>query len=197
MPTLTQSYSEALWPNKVRIFGRTMQPYCIGHALLLHRVRSPFVTQQVPDGDGVPELCLALWICSRTWQKAAAGLWTRRVRWLLKLWNRQLRKPKCAPAIVAAETQFARYVAQAWDGPSFWEKQHDGPVSTPGAPLLANLKVTLMAGMHCSEEKALSWHVRAALFDTAAWGEIQGKVEIVSERELAAIEASEQLNTRN
>jgi hypothetical protein len=197
--SLSADYAAAMFPDPVRILGVRLRPYCIGHALLLQRIGSPYV---VEDGgrrmeDGIGDLLLALWICSQTWEAAAASLHSRRLRVRLQFWAWQLRRANAALAVVCAETQFSRYISQAWHGPTLWEKQRTGPVETPGAPLLAHLKVTLMSALHCSEPEALSWHVRAALFDCATHAERGGQVGIVSEEDESAVDECIRRNARN
>jgi len=48
-----------------------------------------------------------------------------------------------------------------------------------------------------SEEAALSTHIRKALYDTAAWSEVQDSIRWVSEQEIADIERLEEMNARN
>jgi hypothetical protein len=189
--TLADQYARAVWPDPVKILGRTLRPYCIGHALLLHRVGNSFVSEgttraEGQDISGIGDLLEALWVCSRPWQEAVAGLRKRRTRWLLRFWDWQLRKPSAAMAVVSAEVQLRRYFADAWRPPDRWDKGHD--VSKTGAPILASLKVILMGVFHVSEEKALSWTVSAALWDTAAWNEFEGSVQLVSDSEISGVE---------
>lgn len=182
--SLTTRYAEALFPNPVRIFGRRLHPYCIGHALLLHRVGNPMAYGQT---GGIGDLLSALYICSRPWQKALAGLNKRRVQWLLRRWGRKLSKPKAAVAVGIAEQEFSAYITRAWDGPDLWEKP--GRKRHAGCPTLTALKVSVQVLLHRSEEEALSTPVRAALFDCAAWREVEGLLEWVSDEELDAIES--------
>jgi hypothetical protein len=200
--SLSADYAAAMFPDPVRILGVRLRPYCIGHALLLQRIGSPYVAE---DGgrrteSGLGDLFMALWICSQPWDQAEARLRSRRARWLLKWWSWQFHQQpdtQAALAFVCAETQLFRYIGHAWRGPTLWEKQRTGPVETPGAPLLAHLKVTLMSSLHCSQHQALSWPVRAALFDYATHAERAGQVGIVSEEDESAVDECIRRNARN
>jgi hypothetical protein len=133
------------------------------------------------------DLLLALYICSRPWQEAAAGFNKRRTRWLLKCWGWQLRRAKSDAALLRAQVQFHDYLARAWDGPDLWEEQRKGGHKA-GAPTLASLKVMLCGIFTCTEEQAMSTSIRAALFDTAAWAETQGALQWVGEDDIESID---------
>lgn len=191
--THTQRYAEATFPERVWILGRPLQPSCcIGHALLLHRIGSPFVTGHGPEATdevGMGDLLLALYVCSRPWREAAVGIDKRRTRWLLKCWGWQLRRSNTDAAILRAELQLRDYITQAWDGPDFWEEQErKGARRKSGAPVLASLKAMLCGTFGYSEERALATPIRVALFDTAAWAETQGAIQWVSDGDLADID---------
>ncbi|MHC1762923.1 MAG: hypothetical protein AB9869_01270 [Verrucomicrobiia bacterium] len=178
-----------MFPDPVRILGRTLQPYCLGHALLLHRVSSPYVQSDVKDAEaGVGDLLLALYICSRPWQEASEGIRSPWVRLRLKFWGWQVRRRDLGMAVAVAEGQLLAYMSQAWSGPSLWEKQTSGEQRQAKAPPLASIKVILMTSFGCSEEEALSRPIRLALWDCVVWAESQGTAELVSDEELAAIE---------
>jgi hypothetical protein len=205
--TLSERYAEALLPDRIRILGRTLHPYCIGHALLLHRIGSPFVSPSSPlSGErteergpesGVGDLLLALWILSRPWQQAAAGLRKRRTRWLLNLWGWQLRQLNSDLALFHAQCQIQECLGRAWDGPDLWEEQAAKTNRKSGAPVLASLKVMLCGIFKCSEDQALSTPIRVALFDTAAWAETQGAIQWVNEDELSDIDEALRHGAKN
>lgn len=150
-------YSEALWPDPVRVAGVRLQPLTLGHALLLQRLRSPYATGAAVAGLG--DLLLAVYVCSRPWKRAAEGIHGRWfgpwIRWRgFRCWRDEERHAEA----------FARYLADAWAAPRTWR---DGRASgSPrGSDILQVLVVTQRSRWGKSLAAALDTLVAEAVMD--------------------------------
>src|SRR6185503_11773974 len=119
--TSIYKYSTALWPDTHVILGHRMHPYTVGHALLLERLKSPFVTGDSPPALG--DLKLALALCKRPYPVALA---------IVEQPHRfTLRFTRCpARHFEKAAKQFLAYLAAAFQHPKQWDKE-GAPVGTP------------------------------------------------------------------
>lgn len=70
---ISYRYSDALLPNKFVICGVALQPFCLGHYMLLQHVQNPILNDTAVDvsiEDGLHWFFLALLICSFTYEEA-------------------------------------------------------------------------------------------------------------------------------
>ena len=187
MSTLSQ-YAGILFGDRVKVLGKTLRPYCIGHALLLHLLDSPYVSKG-KRGDG--DLLAAIYVCSRPWQEAAVGLKRKRTKWMLKLWDWQTGRFKTGYEMDVASLVFQGYLNNAWTGPQSWEDMEVNETAngnSAGAPAVLVLKVALCSFLGASHEEALSTPIRQALHEMPTWLEVNGANNLMSDGDVADIE---------
>ena len=68
-------------PERFRVLGYPLRTYSLGHHLLLHRIRSPFVLGGVPTYD---DLALAVLICLNDYNTACLVLQSPLLRFMLR-----------------------------------------------------------------------------------------------------------------
>lgn len=178
-------YAAAMLPDVWRVAGVRLHVPTLGHILLLQRLGLPAVASALASPLPAGTMALWLWVMSRPWDKATAGLRTWRGRWWVRVvaWQLRRRTDDDHLALVAS------YLSAAWSGPEIWEKEATG--RTLCAPLAQNLKLILMSRLGVSEKAALDTPVRVALWDAAALAESSGQAEWVDESIAAAIEAQQ------
>jgi hypothetical protein len=180
-------WSEVIFPRRWTVAGVRLQPLCIGHALLLERMRSAFAWSdngRAAGGDqaGPGDLHAALWICSRPWQEARDGIRSRRMRWWMavRAWRHAWRPERFDVELLS----FAAYVRLAWDRPAVRvEVKSEGKAS--GVPECLRLVRTLMSHYGMTLEAALSTPVLLASWMTLAWWDEEGTLRFESAQDRA------------
>lgn len=184
-------YSEVLWPDRPVVLGVPLEPVTIGQALLLWRLKSPFIgAGALPPKDG--DIVTALYVLSRPCREAATELRASRVPPAFGGWCQDVALLAEADKVGARE-QIDTHVATAFAGPATWSEQKEKPDQQPGAPLLAALKVRLMEVFGLSREEAMDYPVREALWDIAVHGEVNGHLRLVSAADSAAVAAAAEI----
>lgn len=168
-------YSTALYPDKFRVLGRTMEDYTVGHALLLERLQSPFVTGGRTPGRGDVKLFLA--VCRRPYPRALELVRTGRLAWRLRLipcgWER----------VPQAVVEILRYLAGSIHMPHRWEKEGEKPAGTPP---LQQVKLTHMSKLGKSPMQALCTPIAEAYWDFFGTWEMEGKMQLSDPDDLEA-----------
>ena len=160
-------------PPKTVVFGWTLHPYTVGHAILFDRLEIDAVRTAA-------EVCLVAKLCSMPADKAErwlTGRWSGwRVRWMV--WTREawLKDPaEVAKAIevwstwLDEQTRFPRYV----------QKGENGDES--GVPFAQRLRVVLMSRLGYSSDAVARTPYLQALWDYIAWAEAEGLVRVPSD----------------
>lgn len=200
-------YSDALLPEGREVFGVRLLPLCIGHALLLHRVRSPLVcgraelrsassdhpsrAQRGPTLPGLGDLLLALEICRQPGVQIPSRA---RMRWL---GVRQIRftsaqKLRLEGEFLDACLAFRAHWRDAFSRmPGIW--QDDKEDADRGVPGLVGLKLGLMARLGVSEPQALATPIARAVYDLCAHAATEGHLKLYTAEEeemMAAVRSS-------
>jgi len=185
-------YTEALLPEPSIVLSRTLRPFCLGHALILHHLQSPFVDSQpstLNPQPGLGDLLFAIEICRRPWQQSLRAIGTRLFPLRLRL--SALRFTWMSEARLELElARFRLYVNRASKRPRVWHAQRSG--RPPGAPWLQAVRMDLMQSGYTFAE-AMSLPLGAAFWDFYAYWEAKGAVDILNEADLTLIEAAETL----
>jgi hypothetical protein len=169
------TYAEAQFPAVERIAGCRLLPLCLGHALVLQRIESPFVATEEERGKvpGTGDMAYLMWIASRPYLKAWTALGTLRAR-LQRQWIAHRLRVRGADEVARLHD----WLRRQWSGPRTKQKR-DG--ERLGAPALAALKITLMAELGMSEDQALSHPIALVRWDAAIACERHGGIEILQE----------------
>ncbi len=78
-------YADSCLPDKVKMFGRTLRDFSIGHLLLLQRIRSPYIADA--KTASFEDLLTAVQICTVPYSKAVKLLWSGN-SWRVRIWAR-------------------------------------------------------------------------------------------------------------
>lgn len=184
-------YVEAQLPKVTRIAGCRLLPLSVGHAMVLQRIRSPFVTSRafadsVPDRvPGTGDLSYLLWICSRPYLEAWRGLHRLSARL-----GRQLIAYRLRRGTASEVERCHEWLREQFTWPRI-DNRRDVPAL--GAPALAAIKVTLMGELGMSEHQALSYPLALAFWDTAVEAERQGGISIIEETLVAIQDGMEEM----
>lgn len=183
-------YSLALYPEPAVVLGRRLQPFCLGHALLLQRLGSPFAADEPRRGPMPADLLLAVIVCSKPYPAAEQLVMSPRLP--RRLTRAGIRMWLCySPARIQIELiRFGRYIEDAWRSPKVWIERSGAP---RGAPPVATLKVTLMSGLGMSAIEALSMPIGAAIWDATTYSESMGGIRIRSASDEALIDAAKRM----
>lgn len=187
--TLT-SYSDAMHPEGREVFGVRLPPLCIGHALILHRLRSPLVCRE--EGTRLPgagDLLLALELCRHTPPRLPSLARLKRLG-LCQLRFTARQKLRLEARHLDGIRDFRAWWNDAFTRPGVWRGDDDGEPRDSGVPELVALKLRLMAWLHCSEAEALATPVARALWDLSAYSALEGKVRLHTAEEEALLAAA-------
>lgn len=186
-------YSAAVLPRRHRVAGVRLRTMCIGHALLLHRLRNPLgdlnATTVVTSGLG--DLAEALYVCSRPWRRAAAGLDGKlaglRLTWFAFRVT-LLRRPR---SLILSD--WVDYITDAWTGPHVWSKTQ---ASTPTAPeAVATLIHHLRTVAHATHDTILDTPISRAVHDVIIYLAHEGRVDLVNSTDDDLMAAATQMRT--
>lgn len=166
----TQQYAALVYPDRVRVLGVALKPVTIGHLLLLHRLKNPFVAGGRIE---LGHVLTALYVLSRGCKAAAEGLQRRRTAWLLRVWSWQaaLRRKEAGEA----RRQIDRHIGGI-ERPPLWENDK---ATDCGSPFLLILETRLRHCLGASREEALNTPVSEALWHLGGHAEDQGAVKWV------------------
>lgn len=177
----SDGYLNAVIPTPHRIMGVRLEPFSIGHQMLLQRFGSPFVMEgRAPE---LGDLCFAVWVCSRGWGTALSELDSKHFKRSFKWLNFKARLGKHYLPIRIHN--FNEYLKEAHNNaPEVWRdsKKSGGKCK---APFLQMLKLNLMVNFHKSEADAMNTPFSLAVWDYLAYGETQGALEFVDEKDKA------------
>jgi hypothetical protein len=191
---LDRQYAEACYPPRWRICGVLLQPFSLGHALLLDRVGSPLLWGEVARAI-VADLIQGLWICSQAYPDAAANLLRPMSRrWRLALWwiawtfrNRHM-------LALTKLAMFREYVNEAMRRPPV---ERDGEMSKPSStPGILCIKRALMIDYGYSAEEALSLPYGQAQWEYYGYLEREGAVTFLDEEKQAEREEARRRNEK-
>jgi hypothetical protein len=174
-----RQFLETLFQPTFRVGGMVMCQMQVGHWLLLARLGKLLAP---PDPLGAGDLALAMYVCSRPWQKAARSMakggWLFRVRiaFLIRSGGRRAR----------ALAQWGDYVKWNTEKPVFRSVSGESAkgLAVLNAPFwLTYLRRSKANGM--TEEQAFGQRVKTVLWESVADQEDSGAVVWCSDEEMA------------
>lgn len=183
---MERDYFRAAYPCKVRILGRELKPFSLGHLQLLRSLENGFVLPEKKIGPG--DLIQGVFICSQNYADALRSIDSRWRDLCLRFWGW-----RCGSgwSLVDKAAVFKSYVADGSQPPDLHEPDDD--CRSPGAPFIQRVRIRLMSylGMSFSEVMDYPWGL--ALHDYFASYESDDRVKILNQDESEMIEEHERL----
>lgn len=155
------------------VLGLRLRPLTVGHALLLHRLDSPFLSGGVVD---LPALMEAVLVCSLSVPDAIDALESRWRHLVTRRWLWKIRKTD----VNADRDRFSEWLEGQFGRVECWSKADGKPPVMPG---IERLVASLCGDLGQSVEQALALPLLAASRLMLAHAEAHGRVEPVSEVE--------------
>ncbi len=194
-------YAKACNPDPRKVIGVSLRPFCIGHAILLQSVDSPFVSAS-GKFTTIPDLLLAVWICSQSFDRASGQMNTALGwRWKFKSFVAGLVLALNWKVFSERVAQFESYLAaQNENAPHVWNDSKMTRAST--APGLLLLKRDLVARCGFTESEALNMPLAKAKWERAAWMEAEGACDFRTDQDeqllkMAQEEAAKEFTQQN
>lgn len=190
-PNRVLPYVETLYPTPRRCLGRSLLPLSIAHCELLERFDSPFAIE-AKGSRSVPDVLLAVFICSRTPDAAERAFRSKFTALKLRLWGWIIRY---ADAVEGCKI-FFDYMAAATAWPE-WEKEDaDGGGEASGIPHLLWLRTLLLSETGLSNEEISRMPYAQAVWIACAVLERTVKgFQIISPERRKAMEEAKRLQT--
>jgi hypothetical protein len=168
--TTADLYRRLTLAPKTVVFGWTLVPYTVGHAILFNRL-------QVEAVKTTAEICLAARLCSMPADKAErwlSGRWSGwRVSWMLRTREAWL---KDAAEVARAIEVWSEWLDEQTRVPRYIAKHPADEES--GVPFAQRLRVALMSKLGYRPGDVDRTPYRQALWDYISWAEMEGMVRV-------------------
>ncbi len=199
---MTDEFYLAAVPEPRTILGLRLRPLSLGHLLLLHRVKSAFVTAD----EGEPayhDLALSVLICSQTWEQNIATFDDQDLPEFMRRWHDQLTGAdsfwvkigfrKFRPIDLQSKClEFADYLKEGSKIPDY--DFNPGDFRELAVPSIELIKVTLMRDLHISESEILDRSWALCLWDHVVLKALNNEVKMYGrDAKEQALAAAEQL----
>lgn len=171
-----QAYLASVHPDARRVLGVKLQPFTLGHALLLHRLGSPFLSE-TPGNVTLGQLLLAIGLCRQPYERALRRLKSRPFLWHLRFqgWLYHWMSPAWVEAMA---DQFRAYLAEARTGPVI--KVLRSSDREQGTPFVLALELFQMEVLHRTQAQARAASYREVLWLYSAYLEKEESISIRS-----------------
>jgi hypothetical protein len=167
-------YSESVHPERWRILGVKLRDFSIGHALLLERSQSPFITGE--RDPSIDHYALALLICSQSYENALKSLSKR--SWRQKLWQWRFKVFAWFQneRVLNSEYLIREYIREAKSSqPKFWRDK--GRTKQTAAPDLLLVRVCLHSRFGYTNSEIMNMPYSQANWEYYGWLEQESAVE--------------------
>lgn len=171
MKVTPTDYLGAVLPLPARVLGNKLQPFALGHRLILERLGSPFVS----DGPvEISDLIVGIIVCSRSPQAAWRALdsWCSVFHARTLGWRARLSGADYLSCVAA----FRAYVEAGSKMPSFWQKDNRKRLAVP---LTMLVKVYLQKELGYSHDGAIERPWGAALHEYCVALSIAGQLDLI------------------
>lgn len=175
------TFPESIFPQRFTVAGVALQPFCVGHAVLLERLNSPILAAAIVSDDaandieiGPGDIAQFLWVCSRPPGVAWAGLhpMTLKAKWFLHRHGRRVRRGTALVALLARA-----YIQRQYQGPEIKGCDSKG-LHIPSMPVMAGILAACMADLAMRRDDALHTPVGEALWLIGVSAARNGVVEL-------------------
>lgn len=185
------AFQNAATPEPFRVMGRKMQPFCIGHQILLERFESPYAVGSSNDKTW-DEFLFAVWVCSHTYQDFVKSLSSVFTGLRVKLWSF-----RCGKFDVGeAQTYFDRYLSGHTAEPVYFFEENHG-CREIGMPWGQYLKMSVQEKLGLTEMEAVDFPYRQAqLFYLSQLSE-RSVINFATERDMQLFEMAKRSQPEN
>lgn len=184
-----QSYAEALIPVRASVAGVSLHPFCIGHALLLQRQRSPIASMWSTKTEGkvsVGDIALAVWVCSKPSTVALNGIGG----WWMRQSLKRIAKRILKHGIGRCQSELLNYIADGFSSPKM--RMGEG-AKVVGSPMLGMLMVAMMSHFGRDLADALNTPISFAIWNRSILLDEKGYAQIWTPEDYEREEAARDL----
>lgn len=190
------NYCKASIPEPYTILGVRLRPFSLGSYFLMQRFDVAFISDDKDRTGSIPDLLLAICICSRTYDDFLAFIAETKTfnRWC-KDWGKQVRKLMKKDKnfnILYKFMDFEKYMKEGVVIPKYFEGDNsDENAQTSGAHWTQSVLLVLTSELGYSYNEAIDMPVSKALADYFKWSENNGMVTLMNDEELEMVENME------
>lgn len=187
---MDRDFYSASIPEPTTILGVRLKPLSLGHLLILHRLKSAFVTADEPVT--IHDLALSVLVCAASYKEALEVFERRDMPKLFKKWHFKLtggwlshlgfRKLKVVDYPEKVR-QFSEYLQRGSNCPNYSYATSDSKAME--CPTIQIVKVTLMREMGFTEAELMDRPWALCLWDFVTLKAIDGTVKFVNSDTLA------------
>lgn len=191
-------YVKSAIPEPYTILGVRLRPFSLGSYFLMERFDVGFIDEDVDRVGGIPDLLLAIAICSRTYEEFLEFIDNEKEfnKWT-KTWGKQVNKQAKTDKnfnLLYKFMDFEKYMKDGVRVPKYFEGDADGDGKSSGAHWTQCLLLTLTSELGYTQTEALNMPVSKALADYFKWAETKGMVSLMDDDELEMVEEMEKVN---
>jgi hypothetical protein len=183
---LEAAFLEAAAPTPVVLLHQQLEPYSLGHEIMLQRFRSPFVLdpereEGLPDPriPQVQDLFLAVAICCQHFDEVRAFFTSNQIDSQISKWAKQCGQFDPAPIMV----ELQEYIVKGSDIPPFRLIKNRQRSRRGGAPWIAIIFYTLTRWLHFSRTEALNCPYGLAQWLYCIHWERDGGLQLVTQED--------------
>ena len=200
---MQSEFYSAVIPEPTTILGIRLRPLSLGHLVILHRLRSSFVTPDEPFT--LHDLALSVLVCSMSYKDGLKLFEKRSMESVFRLWHWKLNGGLLAwlglrkPAVIDYEhkaTAFVEYLRRHCQSPYYsYEPSKAEPIHCPEVQLV---RVALMRALRITDEEIMDRPWALCLWDNITLKALDGNVkmpdrEAIMEAQATANRLAEQL----
>jgi hypothetical protein len=169
------AFLQAAHPEPFTILATRLEPFSLGHEILFQRFGNKFSVESA-EAPGIKDALTGVFICSQPYRRDVS-LDGFRVPLRARIWSKV--RARYLEEVLA---MFHAYIAAHSEVPDFYTKRDDSgePV---GTPTVQAVKISLMANLGMTEDKALNTPFSLAFWNHLSWLEGQGVIQIVDDAE--------------
>ena len=186
-------YDEALIPRTFTVCGIEMKPFCLGHLILLERIKSPVLASDVTEvsiQQGLTDFFTALTICALTYEEGLQVLkddeYSKKVMdVMIKAISNNMEAESKEWNIYHKTNMFKLYMTYFMEMPSYSVEQKNSHKTG------LDWKIGIwqvFKKMGYSETDILNMNMRRLFYEWCQWGESEGGIKVMNSESLKPAE---------
>lgn len=188
-------YVKSAIPEPYTILGVRLRPFSLGSYFLMERFDVGFVDDNKERIGGIPDLLLAIAICSRTYEEFLEFINDEPSfnKWA-KDWGKQVKKQSKKDKnfnLLYKFMLFENYMKEGIQVPKYFEGENANEGDPSGAHWTQSVLLILTSELGYSYSEALNMPLSKALADYYKWAENNGSVTLMNDEELEIVEGIE------